>query len=335
MESACAKLLHTRGLTGSPAWMLGALSSIRSGSTGLVQLRYWGKSRIFRCCLFAFSLATLLLAAGRSSFAFAEAGSHGNIELISATKSIQPGRRFWVGLKFDLEPHWHIYWVNPGDSGEPPKLEWHLPPGFRAGPIEWPVPERLANQSIVDYGYQGQVLLTVPIHPPVEAEAAEQMLGATVRWLVCRELCIPAKADVVLSLPVENKAPTPDPRWRELFDRTRARLPKPVPPNWKPTAVLRGDQFLVTIRSGPVSSQKPTFFPLVAMQVENSAPQNVTSAAGELRFSLRKSEQLSKPVTSLKGVVVFGPERAFLVDAPVTQSPEGARPGRTERRNPQ
>jgi hypothetical protein len=80
--------------------------------------------------------------------------------------------------------------------------------------------------------------------------------------------------------------------------------------------VSQGDYFVLTIKSGP-TGEKATFFPLVAMQVENSAPQKLTARAGELRFHLRKSEQLSKPIASLKGVVVFGPERAFLVEAPI------------------
>ena len=103
---------------------------------------------------------------------------HGNLELIAPQRSIAPGRRLWVGLHFKLEKQWHIYWTNPGDSGEPPKVEWRLPPGFRAGPLQWPIPTLLRNQSIVDYGYEGEVLLPVPIYPPAHLASGPANLRA-------------------------------------------------------------------------------------------------------------------------------------------------------------
>jgi DsbC/DsbD-like thiol-disulfide interchange protein len=256
---------------------------------------------------------------------------HGNLELIAPQRSITPGRRFWVGLHFKLEKQWHIYWTNPGDSGEPPKVEWRLPAGFRAGPLQWPVPTLLRNQSIVDYGYEGEVLLPVPIYPPAHLASGPANLRASVRWLVCREVCIPARADLTLSLPVKRQASPPDPRWHELFQKTRAQLPRPSPPNLKAAAILEGDHFLLTIKTGSREG-KVAFFPLVPMQIENSAPQRVTSLSGGVLLNLRKSEQLSKPVTSLQGVVILGPRRAFMIDAPVSAAETKSSGNSAERR---
>src|SRR5581483_10707156 len=84
---------------------------------------------------------------------------HGTVELISAVESIQPNSTFQVGLLFHLEPGWHIYWKNPGDSGQRPRLKWDLPEGLTVGEIEWPTPKRLPVGPLLDYGYEGQVLL--------------------------------------------------------------------------------------------------------------------------------------------------------------------------------
>jgi thiol:disulfide interchange protein DsbD len=81
-------------------------------------------------------------------------GPHTKLLLISDVLSLAPGRELELGLLFNLEPHWHIYWINPGDSGEPPVVNWHLPRGFRAADLEWPVPQRLVNGPLTDYGYQ-------------------------------------------------------------------------------------------------------------------------------------------------------------------------------------
>src|SRR5579864_944263 len=76
--------------------------------------------------------------------------SHARVELLAAQAAAQPGRPFQVGLHFQLEPGWHIYWINPGDSGEPPRVKWTLPAGYQAGPIQWPVPQRIEDHSLID-----------------------------------------------------------------------------------------------------------------------------------------------------------------------------------------
>lgn len=93
--------------------------------------------------------------------------SHARVELLSQLASVKPGSDLQLGVHFILEKGWHIYWINPGDSGQPPSFKWHLPPGFKAGEIRWPRPERLQpSKELVDYGYDGEVLLPLAIHAP-------------------------------------------------------------------------------------------------------------------------------------------------------------------------
>ena len=80
-----------------------------------------------------------------------------------------------MGLHFELESGWHIYWINPGDSGEPPRVQWRLPAGFRAESIQWPAPQRIEDHSLVDYGYEGEALLMVPVESPADLEVHESV----------------------------------------------------------------------------------------------------------------------------------------------------------------
>jgi thiol:disulfide interchange protein DsbD len=59
---------------------------------------------------------------------------------VSESDAVAPGKTFWIGLRQTIAPGWHTYWINPGDSGEPPQIEWALPAGFSAGDIAWPHP---------------------------------------------------------------------------------------------------------------------------------------------------------------------------------------------------
>ncbi len=196
--------------------------------------------------LLVFSLALRVGASPASS-------RHAKAELIAETDSIEPNQESWLGLRFELESGWHIYWINPGDSGEPPRVQWHLPAGFRVGSIEWPSPQRIDDHSLVDYGYEGEALLMAPIQSPLDLAVGDSIkFGATVKWLVCRETCIPGQADLTLSLPVQRKGARQQSPWQELFSRTRARLPEQAPKHWKIAAVSEKDQFVL---SGPRMAQ--------------------------------------------------------------------------------
>src|SRR5690242_20101045 len=169
---------------------------------------------------------------------------HAKVGLIAENNSLQAGQTTWVGVLFDLEKGWHIYWVNPGDSGEPPKIQWHLPPGFQAKEIRWPTPVRLGAGTVVDYGYEGRVLLPVRMQVPADYKATKPLtLSADIRYLICRDVCIPAKAQASLSIP-SNAA------GGELFRSTFENSPKPWPAGWKTQATDDGKFFLLTLETG-------------------------------------------------------------------------------------
>jgi thiol:disulfide interchange protein DsbD len=264
---------------------------------------------------FTFGGALVLCAAGAQA---AETPiPHGTLELVAENRWVTPGHGFSLGLHFQLERGWHIYWVNPGDSGEPPRVTWQLPPGLTAGVIEWPVPRRLGTSSVVDFGYEDTVTLIVPVH--AETSLAAQplaQLSAEIKVLVCREMCIPGRTQLSLTLPVKSRPPASDVRTRELFAAARKELPQAAPQNWKFSVDDLRDAFVLAANAAPQITQG-IFFPLVEAQVDNSAPQILQPLAHGFWLTLRKSDRLFKPVERLKGVLVLSGNHAYLVDAPV------------------
>jgi len=242
--------------------------------------------------------------------------NHARIELLSEESSFRPGQTLWVGLFFQLDSGWHIYWQNPGDSGEPPTVQWALPKGFRAGAIRWPVPIRLGSKTVVDYGYEGQVLLMLPVQTPPNSSAARTSIGATVRYLVCREICIPARAQASLDIPVAKDTATHFSVSRELFQKTRALFPRAAPSAWKISVASHRDEFIISVEGGSAS---PTalFLPLDSDVIENSKPQTVESTRHGFSITLQKSTLLEKPVSTLRGVLVLEPGLAYRVAVPV------------------
>jgi thiol:disulfide interchange protein DsbD len=148
--------------------------------------------------------------------------AHVEAKLVPKETHIQPGKAFTVGLHLKMDPGWHTYYKEPGDSGLPTKIEWSLPSGFKAGEIQWPQPEKIVVSGLVNYGYEGEILLPVEIMPPPYFLSGPRgiEIKAKATWLACQEACIPGKAELTLTLPVSNTAGSVNPVWTELSEKS-------------------------------------------------------------------------------------------------------------------
>src|SRR5579872_5357284 len=147
----------------------------------------------------------LIISIGLSGASISAASlPHVKVELVAENQWMAPGSRAFVGFHFQFEKGWHIYWINPGDSGEPPRVQWHLPAGLNAGEIQWPAPQRLGSATIVDFGYEDAMTLLVPITASRSLRTDQPAhFVADLKVLVCKEICIPGSTQVSLTLPVK------------------------------------------------------------------------------------------------------------------------------------
>ena len=144
--------------------------------------------------------------------------------LLADTTAVVPGKPLTVGLLLRMVAGWHTYWKFSGDAGLPTEIKWKLPPGWKIGEIEWPIPLKLKDPGdIVTYGYNDEVLLMQQITPPASVAETTVKLSAEASWLVCERLCIPGSASLALELP---RSTTNEPANTELFYRYRKLLPQ-------------------------------------------------------------------------------------------------------------
>ena len=242
-------------------------------------------------------------------------GPHVRVELIADRASAGPGMR--LGLKFDLDPEWHIYWQNPGDSGGPPEAAWTFPPGMMAAGIEWPAPERIDIGGLVNYGYHGTTVLPVVVAVAADVRIPPQFTVRTsLRWMACANLCVAGKADLALTFPLSAEERELVAGWKAAIDSARGKVPTPAPAAWRASARSTADTFVVDVMTGSREEQA-VFFPLELSQVNDSAPQAVTPLPGGVRLALSKSSQLTKEPATLRGVLALAGGRAFTIEAPV------------------
>jgi thiol:disulfide interchange protein DsbD len=165
--------------------------------------------------------------------------------LVHAPQGVTPGSTVWLGLRLQHQPHWHTYWKNPGDSGLPTQLQWTLPPGLQAGEIAWPVPQKIAIGRLANLGYEGEVLLPVPVRVGADFQPGGPQARVDVQlnasWLVCREECIPQEGTFRVQLAAQGSTALHAP----LFDAAWAAAPKPLAGRMEQRADAQGVQLRV------------------------------------------------------------------------------------------
>lgn len=172
--------------------------------------------------------------------------------VFDASMPLVPGEPFTAIIVLDLKPGWHTYWLYPGDSGIPPKVVWHLPPGWKAGPLEFSIPNQFSEPGdMVIYGYERRQLLKVVITPPREIPKGRPIeLSATVNWLACKELCVPGSAEVSCQI----AGPTNDVvRWLSSYV-AEGEWPKKVGPEFPYSVSVNGTNRTVSFNGQPGAS---------------------------------------------------------------------------------
>jgi thiol:disulfide interchange protein DsbD len=268
----------------------------------------------------------ILLNASHRLLATTQQSGQVKAHLISEVLSIKPGQTFCVALRLLMDDHWHIYWKNPGDSGLPTKIVWELPDGFVAGDIQWPCPQRFELPEVVNFGYEGEVLLITAIAAPEALESGSKVkLAASVDWLACKEGCIPGHADLRIELPVKTEDTKINKRWIHHFKKARIDLPK-APPDWKINAFMTEDKIFIQM-SPPLWFKRElvnvTFFPEQEELINYSGFQGLKRTSEGYILEIQKSKLSTKVPLRLKGVLFSqeawsknGQEHALQVDVP-------------------
>ena len=242
---------------------------------------------------------------------------HLRVQLVTPEDAIYPGGSNAVGLYFKLEPGWHIYWKNAGDSGEPPHIKWTLPEGVTAGPMQFPAPRRLPLGPLMDFGYEDEVLFPLKLEVAPTVKEGKALLHAKVDWLVCREVCIPGKAELETMLQMLPSAPPSNigsALDSDLMTRLAAALPKPLPASFKAVFQSTKDGFRLAVETGQKERQA-VFFPADQDILDNPAKQKVIPTAKGLILELQKDASLKTAPAQLRGVLELSGSRAYEMTA--------------------
>jgi DsbC/DsbD-like thiol-disulfide interchange protein/cytochrome c biogenesis protein CcdA len=284
-----------------------------------------------------FTVLALAATEGRGASFFRDEDEHVKASLVAAEASVQPGRAFTVALKLEHQPGWHTYWINAG-TGYPTKLTWDLPPGWTAGDIQWPTPEKILDRTgaITGNGYHGTVYLPVTLTPPKDLKAGESVtLRAKAEWLMCEKECIPGEANVAVTLPVKAEEPGYDTKGQEVINgRNQLPINASLSPEygWDMQATQSGR--VVTLRiscrgSYKVRPSSPWFFGDKDFIAYDEQQIFRSEQAGVFIIELKLSRSADANITRLTGVLraedgwfppwVAYTQKGLILDVPITK----------------
>jgi thiol:disulfide interchange protein DsbD len=222
----------------------------------------------------------------------------------SSRAAVAPGERFTIVLRQSIREGWHTYWVNPGDSGEPTQLTWRAPNGWNVGPIQWPAPEAIPFDILVNFGYSGEVLFPIAVTAPANARVGDTVtLEADAYWLVCSDICIPEEAKLSLSVPIAAQGRV-DSVWSPRIAAAVEALPR-IDPAVSARITSGSPATLSLTLSGAQNIRNPHFFPFDRDAVRASAPQRPRVGPTGLSFSLIAGAADNLGAGPLSGIVTY------------------------------
>ncbi len=230
------------------------------------------------------------------------------VSMLADFATVTPGAVIHVGFLLRHPAGFHTYWKHPGIVGMATKIEWELPPGFTAGEVSWPAPEKVKMAIYAAQGYERDVLLTVPITVPKQFTDQVCHLRARLSWMCCSDHCYPAQqVPFALALPI-GETMVIDEKNRTLFEQQRAQVPQ-ADATWLTSVVLDHDVIRLTVQAAAGNTRSvdelgDLWFFTNDGAVDSSKPQRViTRQQDRLTIELTKSEFAPKVMTSLPGVL--------------------------------
>jgi len=243
-------------------------------------------------------------------------GEHLTVELTSLSPQIAAGGTVEAGLVFTIEEHWHVYWINAGDSGEPPHITWALPSGVTAGPMQFPPPTRLPLGPLMDFGYEDEVAFPVTVSAAPTLQPGKVHLDAHITWLVCAQVCLPGKAHLGLDLNVVP-GPLPASPLVGALGEALNKLPAPLPAGMSASAIGDAKHIVVTLITGK-RADSAGFYPFDPLIVSDAAEQPVQPLSNGVKIFLeRDPESVSLPGT-IHGLIKLSDTEAYDVTAAIT-----------------
>ncbi len=228
------------------------------------------------------------------------------IRLLPERNVVRGGDDIMIGIEQSIYPGWHTYWINPGDSGAAPRIEWALPDGSSIGDIHWPAPDKIPYGPLMNFGYSDNVILLQKLSLPKDIPVGPITLTARVEILVCKDICIPefGEYELVLNDPLAPKEDN-----NAYLMAAQRKLPVPVP--WNAAYDVQGENVVLKLETGSAAILENIepgsfdFFPVEWGLISNPGKMKMEIRGGDLILTQLKGERSLNELNSVPSVLAF------------------------------
>jgi thiol:disulfide interchange protein DsbD len=267
----------------------------------------------------AFVLAVLVVAPANAQPT--GKSEHAEATLLFERSAATPGDTFLGALRLKLADKWHVYWINPGDSGLPPTATWTSTPGVTEGDFKFPAPEAIPLATLMNYGYEHEVVLPFEVKIAADAKQGDVLtIGGKFEYLICADICIPEDVTLSAAMPIAASPETSE-EGSKIIGEALPTLPVPLSGG---ATVKRTDKGFEVAAVDPALAKAAAvargirFFPSGA-EISNPAKQDIKTGGEGLSFGLVASDFAKPGDANLSGIVVIerddGSRRAWEVSA--------------------
>lgn len=195
---------------------------------------------------------------------------------------------------------WHSYYLNPGESGQATSIKWHLPDGFTAGPIQWPVPKRVVIHDVAGYVYEDEAWLVTEIHVPKNLKVGQHVkISADVSWLLCREACFPQSSKLSIELTTRVFPSLDNPAFSSAWKSVVSHLP-----DTQSKAVLRSGKVILSIAASGSTEKGIEFFPSDPTYF-GADLSDAKASASTVELAVPISKYAPGPPKAISGIVII------------------------------
>lgn len=262
--------------------------------------------------LAALVLAAFALTGAAAAQATAESG-HAKVTVIFERSAATPGDSFLGALKLDLADGWHVYWRNPGDSGLPPTAEWTETPGITFGEFRYPVPHAIPLATLMNYGYEHQVVLPFQVTIADDVKPGTEIpVAGKIEYLICADVCIPEGVSLSTTLKIAA-TPEPDTDGSTIIAETLPHIP--VAMTGKATVERTEKGFRISAVDTGVAGAVPDakeirFFP-DGPEVSHPAKQTVKTGPEGVSIEIVASDFAKEGDQNINGIIAITDGKGF------------------------
>lgn len=275
---------------------------------------FFQEKKLKRIITLAF-MAISLLVLGFDSHAQAQE-KYTDVHIYQDKSFVEAGDSVILATHIRLDPHWHVYWKNPGDSGLPVNITWDAPEGFEFSEIEWPTPEKITFDFLANYGFHDEVILLQTLKIPENwNNAAPVTLTAQVDMLVCYKICIPENDTISIHLNTIGINPADA---TAILKRGENQMPTPL--KGEISFYEQDDLLKLRISNTDINLTDPNieFYPYNWGVISHVESPELSHTDNQLILSHIRGDQPIAELEQLDGVLVVGKDNTrtgYLVSA--------------------